>query len=614
MKKSHLLTLSIGGSAIVASICLGMVFAAKGNFKAIGQVDETWNHYAERMPGPQPGIKEYWVGCNSNEHLFTAPTEGTIVDKGNAWDTSGFTENDDRYTYACTHKIANSAVSNASAAPDGPAIGGGFSTLTAKDYTANESNGADVDISNYDYVTFGLNPSDYAIIFGGDSGGDDVEGVIASGKNFTMFGGAWYYFTLERNAEGKWDAYVGKWNTAKRASASLPMTAGQKASNNLNGIIQTWNWQLPEGMKLYSTEVYGTEKDHHFGAWTQTCIDTIETRTCPVCGQTEERPFNLNFQSNLYGATLFNGTTDVGGWGGGYQGGSKLNAYATDSLAYSYYGWGLLNIGLPKVNFTKFGSVVFTLQNVLVSSGDPNGNPAGFRIGFDSSNPTVFASSWDNSFVTGELRFITLGGRLYASIKLGAASVQTEITDADIINGRKSLVIYIGGYINDGCSCGLLLKSPVLDSENNTGAMTKVSTNAGNDSFTGQNLNAPFGFENAWDKTGIAAGQNFFFKNIDISSYSRLVFGVYLNSSFLYVFSGDNSKSVNIWGPRWVFFELVKSNNVWSIFYKEYNLYDGDWVANTKLTLSDTNMSSFTSVNWDGSETAIVGLTELYAI
>ncbi len=621
MKKSHLLTLSIGGSAIVASICLGMVFGAKGNFKAIGQVDETWHHYAERMPGLQPGIKEYWVGCNSNEHLFAAPTEGSIVDKDTAWDTSGFAENDDRYTYACTHKVADSAIAGTTAASDATfGIGNYFTSYQGKDYTANASNGADVDISNYDYLTFGLAIKDmgYLCLFGGNGGvGDAVETCISQGKNFTMWNDAWYYFTLEKNTEGKWDAYVGKFANAKRYSASLPMDADRKSASNLKDLLYTYKFEgIPEGSRIFATPVYGAEKDHHFGAWTQTCVDAVETRTCPVCGATEERPFNLNFQNNTFGASLYNENAgaDVSTWGDGYNGGPKVNAYEDDSIAYAYYAWNDFTMTLPKIKFASFSSVVFELQN-FTTAAEPSFSTYGFKIGFEPNNRVVFSNSTETAFSSGTLKIFNIAGNVYAVIYgLGAAdNIKYQITDSDIINGVKGLPIYFSCATNDG-GCAMLFKNMTVNTEDGFQNMTKISDNAGNSSFTGQNLNAPFGFQNAWDKTGITAGQNFIYKSVDISTYSKVMYGVYLSESSLYLFSGDNSQSVNVWGPRWVIVELVKNNGTWSVFYKEYNFFSVDWTANTKLALTDTNMSSFTSVNWQGSETAIIGLTELYAI
>ena len=464
MKKRNFFALS--GACALA--CAGaLVFALTihngGSLFKIGvHADETWNHYAERMPGALPGIKEYWVSCNSNEHVFTAPT-GTITDV-NGWETSGFVENDDRYTYSLA-KVAESALSDADLTKTAPSTtAAGYQRSSGRLFTASGNQGANLDISGYDFLSFGLyvdSTLNYGIMFGGNSGGDDVEVAIAAGKNITMWNSTWYYFSFERNADNKWDGYVGKFDAAKRFSSSIVMDAQFKTATNLNAFLGIWNWNIPEGGgMIYSTEVYAGEKEHHY-VWDNSKISPVETGTCSVCGDVAERPAGaVNFTTNKYGAKLMNGSSDVSTWGGGYNGGNKLNVFGPTSIAYAYYGWGLLDAYLPRIDFTKYSEVSFKLGNVQVNDADPTGNPAGFRLGLSSDNTPAFASAWDNCEITnGKITFTTYANKVVANISSFGFLTNNDfvITDADVINGNKSVVLYVGSYLNDSTSYSILL-------------------------------------------------------------------------------------------------------------------------------------------------------------
>ena len=463
MKKRNFFALS--GACALA--CTGaLVFALTihngGSLFKIGvHADETWNHYAERMPGALPGIKEYWVSCNSNEHVFTAPT-GTITDV-NGWETSGFVENDDRYTYSLA-KVAESALSDADLTKTAPSTtAAGYQRSSGRLFTASGNQGANLDISGYDFLSFGLyvdSTLNYGIMFGGNSGGDDVEVAIAAGKNITMWNSTWYYFSFERNADNKWDGYVGKFDAAKRFSSSIVMDAQFKTATNLNAFLGIWNWNIPENGMIYSTEVYAGEKQHHY-VWDNSKISPVETGTCSVCGDVAERPAGaVNFTTNKYGAKLMNGSSDVSTWGGGYNGGNKLNVFGPTSIAYAYYGWGLLDAYLPRIDFTKYSEVSFKLGNVQVNDADPTGNPAGFRLGLSSDNTPAFASAWDNCEITnGKITFTTYANKVVANISSFGFLTNNDfvITDADVINGNKSVVLYVGSYLNDSTSYSILL-------------------------------------------------------------------------------------------------------------------------------------------------------------
>ena len=483
-KKNKFLLASVSLTMIATASCLAVALLPKANLKAIGQIDEVWKHYSERMPGVHPGIKEYWVGCNAHTYQFTEPTEGRIEDV-TGWDTTEFLENDERYTYQCVKKIADSALSDASDAVAPYGVGEGFTQVKGRAYTANDSQAISLDITNYDYVTFGLcHNMEYLLLYGGgNSGGDDPETVIARNQaegnvNFTMWQDAWYYFTLERNAEGKWDTYIGKFATAKRASASIPMADSEKNATNLNQIIRTWKWGgFPEDAMIFCTEVYAGEKDQHHFVYESTKVSPVETGTCAVCGATTERPAAApDFTQNRFGAKLMRLGTDVSYWTPGYMGGYNLNPYAATSLAYKFYYWDLLQAYLPRIDFSKYASVQFDLESVVITD-NKDGNPVGFRLGIgtDEADVVRYADSWDNAEVSGgKLVFTTYANKVVAELQLGLASRTYTITDEDMIHGDASVIVSIGGYLNSG-SYGILFKNMTLVEKPNAASINDSS-------------------------------------------------------------------------------------------------------------------------------------------
>lgn len=87
----------------ISVTCLGAVGigaslkAADGMLFAGAESGNVWVHYAKKAATKtEKGIREYWVNCQTNEHVFVAPTGGTIQE-GAYYNTSGFTEDDDRW-------------------------------------------------------------------------------------------------------------------------------------------------------------------------------------------------------------------------------------------------------------------------------------------------------------------------------------------------------------------------------------------------------------------------------------------------------------------------------------------------------------------------------------
>lgn len=103
MKKQTILMCALGVAAIAATaIGTGYSVSSKGGVFFAGGDDGVWKHYARKeATKTKKGIREYWVNCLTNEHVFTAPTTGTI-EEGGAYKTEGFTETDDRWIYPAT--------------------------------------------------------------------------------------------------------------------------------------------------------------------------------------------------------------------------------------------------------------------------------------------------------------------------------------------------------------------------------------------------------------------------------------------------------------------------------------------------------------------------------
>ena len=458
MKDKKLILCALAGVSILT---IGAAVAAgnKAGFKVFANpVQAEWHHYSERMPGINPGIKEYWVQCGGN-YQFTEPEGATIINQS-GWDTSGFAVDDDRYTYQCTHKIANSAIAGTSANDSQPAPSHGFTDYQGKTFTASGYQGFDVDVSNYDYITFALRHNlGYLCLFGGGScGSDEQEVAIEKDDNLVMWKDVWYYISLERNAEGKWDAYVGRYNFPKRYEASIKMGDQAKNGNNLKDIVGVWTWDaLKAEDMIYSTAVYGAEKSHHY-VWDTSKISPVETGTCAVCGEAGgERPAAaVDFTTNKYGAKLINksASTDVSDWTisseGPHQGEAFLQAQGTTSISYLCYDWNLMEMSLPRIDFSKYSNVSFDLDNVKWKPADLVGG-SNWAIGFTEATMESYASTASETEISGgKLSFTTYANKVVGKISsFGLITEKTfEFTDADIINGRKSVTLYVKTTLN----------------------------------------------------------------------------------------------------------------------------------------------------------------------
>lgn len=159
MKKQTILMCALGVAAIAATaVGTGYSVSSKSGVFFAGGDDGVWKHYARKeATKTEKGIREYWVNCLTNEHVFTAPTTGTI-EEGGAYKTEGFTETDDRWIYPATLTAQDVVMTEATKALDlGTYAGGTVSYIKAGTFNLG-TDPANLDVSGFktDHTDDGL--------------------------------------------------------------------------------------------------------------------------------------------------------------------------------------------------------------------------------------------------------------------------------------------------------------------------------------------------------------------------------------------------------------------------------------------------------------------------
>lgn len=175
MKKQTILMCALGVAAIAATaVGTGYSVSSKSGVFFAGGDDGVWKHYARKeATKTEKGIREYWVNCLTNEHVFTAPTTGTI-EEGGAYKTEGFTETDDRWIYPATLTAQDVVMTEATKALDlGTYAGGTVSYIKAGTFNLG-TDPANLDVSGF--------KADHT-----DDGLKTVEiGTIKDGKEYVL--------------------------------------------------------------------------------------------------------------------------------------------------------------------------------------------------------------------------------------------------------------------------------------------------------------------------------------------------------------------------------------------------------------------------------------------
>ena len=100
---------------------------------------------------------------------------------------------------------------------------------------------------------------------------------------------------------------------------------------------------------------------------------------------------------------------------------------------------------LPRIDFSKYAQVSFDLDSVLCNPTDPAGGST-WKIGFTEATMESFSSDVAGSLVSGgKLTFTTYANKVVGKISsFGLVSEKTfEFTDANIINGAESVILYV---------------------------------------------------------------------------------------------------------------------------------------------------------------------------
>lgn len=176
MKKQTILMCALGVAAIAAT-AVGTGYSVSSNKGGVffaGGDDGVWKHYERKeATKTEKGIREYWVNCLTNEHVFAKPTTGTI-EEGGAYKTEGFTETDDRWIYPATLTAQDVVMTATTKALDlGTYAGGTVSYIKAGD------------------IDLGTDPANLDVTgFGTDHKKDGLKtvqiGTIKDGKEYAL--------------------------------------------------------------------------------------------------------------------------------------------------------------------------------------------------------------------------------------------------------------------------------------------------------------------------------------------------------------------------------------------------------------------------------------------
>lgn len=214
------------GVAAIAATAVGTGYSVSSNKGGVffaGGDDGVWKHYERKeATATEKGIREYWVNCLTNEHVFTAPTTGTI-EEGGAYKTEGFTETDDRWIYPATLTAQDVVMTAATKTLDlGTYAGGTVSYIKAGD------------------INLGTNPANLDVTgFGTDHKKDGLKtvqiGTIKDGKEYALSCETTFVTAMIKTADD-FKEYV-------YPKADADQFGYFKLANdvNLQGLISTWN-------------------------------------------------------------------------------------------------------------------------------------------------------------------------------------------------------------------------------------------------------------------------------------------------------------------------------------------------------------------------------------
>lgn len=257
MKKQTILMCALGVAAIAATaVGTGYSVSSKSGVFFAGGDDGVWKHYARKeATKTEKGIREYWVNCLTNEHVFTAPTTGTI-EEGGAYKTEGFTETDDRWIYPATLTAQDVVMTEATKALDlGTYAGGTVSYIKTGTFNLG-TDPANLDVSGF--------KADHT-----DDGLKTVEiGTIKDGKEYVLTCETTFVTAMIKTADDFKEYVYPKVDADQFGYFKLENDV------NVQNLISTWN----------ETWYGNNARNHSFGGTFDGNGKTIAAKSSGICG------------------------------------------------------------------------------------------------------------------------------------------------------------------------------------------------------------------------------------------------------------------------------------------------------------------------------------------
>ena len=373
-----------------------------------------WNHYDRRDPTEeQLGIREYWAECGTGIHVFSEPQEGTITDKGTAYDTSEFSENDDRYIPYMIDEYHHDFSVYLYGAHDSDLSKDWYdwdyvetnSTADTLNYKVYEQNTFKldlprVDFERYNHVSMKFSSSNYhgRVCLGLSEDDVTYKDGIESDREID----GTIMFVLNGN-KLKMGLVFGTISISRTITDTNIISGKQSAS-------------------VYVKALY----DRFFS------ISKITFDTSNFVVPT------YTFSQGAYGTGIYNISLDKEE---NYLMSITREGETTTStqLLYAAYDMNLFRFSLPKVDFELYNSVSMTLYVPAYNSNS--------LVGLSEDDVTIFSGSGDSSF-TGHLSFVYNGEKLIADLDFGTAHATKDVTNAAVISGNASPLLFTKGYYN----------------------------------------------------------------------------------------------------------------------------------------------------------------------
>lgn len=427
---------------VITTLVLGVAALSLGSnnnfFRALGtDPSKVWKHYAA-VPSDEVdyGTKEYWVSCGTNNHVLDVSDlpGDAVVEEGANYDASVFAADDDRWNktlkaYNFTQNLVGTAMYNITTGNDYTwGLQKDVSMFKFKAYDANTFRWtfprinfnhytrvtADVTLNAFGQVRLAFEQADLATAheFNGESHGGGTFTFIRDTSKLVAtiaVGGQTYVKNITAP-----NVIAGQ--------ASLEMYAQGLSGDNL----LTFDNFTPD------THV------HNYSAWTTNNLLGGEiTRTCAVCGHVEKDVSTaVDFtRGDVHGAEehIVSDPASEQTW----ILSSGATTRTTTSFQFKTFETNhTFKLGLPKIKYSSFTKVVMRV--------DANNWDENIFFGWTQADAeahtyhTTYGGDKENGSIVVEL----VEGVYQATLTLEYMTITTDVTDADVLAGTKSLAFY----------------------------------------------------------------------------------------------------------------------------------------------------------------------------